>query len=210
MPRPSLLKEQRKRLLPVVARAFSELGYRRTTTAKLAERCGIRENILYRHWPDKKAMFIAAIEYVYQLSKETWTKVLRRDGERGSGAQRLLRYESVHHGEFGLYRIVFAGLSETDDPDIRSALRRMYGQFHRLIQAQLSAHRQSNPRRGAGEIPAPDLSAWAIVGLGTVANIGRELGFASRGHRERLIAEVGELILNGRGNEPGSGKKAIS
>lgn len=64
MARPSQASEQRERILPVLAATFAELGYRRTTTATLAERCEVRENILYRLWADKKAMFIAVIDYV--------------------------------------------------------------------------------------------------------------------------------------------------
>ena len=48
MPRPSKADERRRELLPLVAEAFSELGYRRATTAELAARCGVQENILYR------------------------------------------------------------------------------------------------------------------------------------------------------------------
>ena len=65
MPRPNHSAQRRRELTPIVARTFAELGFRRTTTAELARRCGVRENVLYRLWPDKKAMFIAAIEYVY-------------------------------------------------------------------------------------------------------------------------------------------------
>ncbi len=71
MARPNQADSRRKELMPIVTGAFSELGYRRTTTAELAKRCGVRENILYRLWPDKKAMFVASIEYVYKLSAET-------------------------------------------------------------------------------------------------------------------------------------------
>jgi AcrR family transcriptional regulator len=76
MPRPSQISRKRQELLPIVARAFAELGYRRATTAELARRCGVPQNILYRIWPDKKAMFIAAIDYVYELSAATWQRLL--------------------------------------------------------------------------------------------------------------------------------------
>ena len=42
----------------------------------------------------------------------------------------MLTYESEHHGEFGQYRIVFAGLNEVDDPEIRAALREMYKRYN--------------------------------------------------------------------------------
>ena len=52
MPRPNQSDQRRRELLPVVTDAFAELGYRRTSTAELAERCNVRVNILYRLWPD--------------------------------------------------------------------------------------------------------------------------------------------------------------
>ena len=70
-------QERRETLLPRLARAFAELGYRRTTTAELARRCRTRETTLYRLWPDKKAMFIAAIRYVYDLFESTWRQLER-------------------------------------------------------------------------------------------------------------------------------------
>lgn len=198
MARKNQQREKRQELLPVIARAFTELGYRRATTAELARRCEVQENILYRLWPDKKAMFLAAIEYVYELSERTWLRLLEGGGGDGSAARKLLEFESQHHGEFGHYRIIFTGLGEADDPDIHDALRRMFTRFHRFLLAQIVAHRRAEPRKGA---PAADLSAWAVIGLGTVANLGRELGLLSDAQRRRLIAEVGRELLEGDAKE---------
>ena len=195
MPRSSRSAERRRELMPHIARAFAELGYRRTTTSELGRRCRVRENILYRLWPDKKAMFISCIDYVYALSRDIWQELLERSREGACAADLLLGYESRHHGEFGFYRIVFAGLSETDDPEIRKALRLMYRRFHRFVRERILAHR-SGARRDA----APDAAtaAWAIIGLGTVANIGREFSLLSGAGRARLIREGGRLLLDGR------------
>lgn len=192
MPRPSQITEKRRELLPIVARAFADLGYRRTTTAELAERCKVQENILYRLWPDKKAMFIEAIGYVYDLSVAIWTRQLaERDGDM-TGAERLLDYEASHHGEFGHYRIIFAGLSETDDPDIQAALADMYQRYQRFVREHVAAH-QSKRRRGATADAA--LIAWALIGMGTVASIGRELGLLSDRQRRRLVLDIGKMLL---------------
>ena len=192
MSRPNQRPEHRIKFVPVLARTFAELGYRRTTMAELAGRCGVRENILYRLWADKRAMFVAALDYVYQLSEETWDDLLARADDRASPAELILDYESTHHGEFGLYRIVFAGLSETDDPEIADAMRRLYGRFQSFVQKQVKAH-----RKGAGVPTSIDSAvvAWAIVGLGTVVNIGRELGLLSARTRKRLLLEVGRALL---------------
>lgn len=195
MPRPNHSAERRQQFLPIIARAFAEFGYRRTTTAVLAKRCEVRENVLYRLWPDKKAMFVAAIEQVFESSSEIWRKLLQDDGVADSPAERLLAYEAAHHGEFGLYRIVFAGLSETDDPEISAALKRMYGRFQRFLRQQITAHRGNSDESLRADAT---LAAWAVVGLGTVANISRELGLLPDRQRRRLLADVGRLLLEGR------------
>ena len=202
MPRPNRSEARRRELTPVLARTFADLGYRRTTTAELAERCGVRENVLYRLWADKRAMFVAALDHVYGLSEETWARVLAASDGRSSAAEILLDYESAHQGEFGLYRIVFAGLSETDDPEIRRALKRLYGRFQRFVHRQVDAHRD-----GARERADAALVAWAIVGLGTVANIGRELDLVSARARRRLIGDIGRVLLGRRGGTPTTEKR---
>ncbi|MBC8329919.1 MAG: TetR/AcrR family transcriptional regulator [Planctomycetes bacterium] len=195
MPRPDTSSQRRREFAPLLTRAFAELGYRRATTAVLAERCGVQENILYRLWSDKRAMFIASLDHVYQASEAAWAALLVQEGSAASPAERILEYESTHHGEHGLYRIVFAGLSETDDPEIAAALKRLYGRFQRFVQRQVERH-----RGGPGAATGPDaaLAAWAIVGLGTVSNIGRELGLLSAARRRRLVLEAGAMLLGQR------------
>jgi AcrR family transcriptional regulator len=192
LPRPSQSEARRKKLIPVIARTFAEFGYRRTTTAELARRCGVRENILYRLWPDKKAMFIATIDYVYELSDEVWAELLGDRRANSTSAERLLEYEAQHHGEFGLYRVIFAGLSETDDREISEALKRIYNLFHRFIARQIAAHRD---QLGKSVELDPELAAWAFIGLGTVANIGLELRLLGGEARVRFIGEVGRQLL---------------
>lgn len=190
MPRPNLSAQRRATLLPLVARAFAELGYRRTTTAALAERCGVQEAVLYRLWPGKKQMFIAAIDYVFELSATVWRR-LSAGGDGPASARRILDYESRHYGELGHYRIVFAGLSETDDPDVHDALRGLFGRYQRFLQDQIAA-----PRPAAGRaVLSAELAAWALVGLGLAVSVSRELTLLSDADRTRLIAAVGNSLL---------------
>lgn len=195
MPRPNQSEEKRARFLPLIARCFGERGYRRTTTAELAEACGVQETILYRLWPGKKEMFLAAIEHVFQLSARTWREVLDGAGDsRQSSAERLLEYESRHLGEFGLYRIYFAGLTEADDPEIAAALRRMFRSFQEEISRRVAEHRGSSKGEGALDV---ELAGWAFVGLGLIANLSRDVELFGESTRRSLVAEAGRLLLDG-------------
>jgi AcrR family transcriptional regulator len=192
MPRRDQSRERRLELIPAVARAFAELGYRRTTTAQLARRCKVQEPILYRLWPDKRAMFIASLDFVATNSRAIWQTVLT--GRRGSrtGAEQLLAYEAEHLGEFGLYRILFAGWSETDDAAIRKALRNVYRTFVEFLDGSVVEHRK---RRGGKGLPGTVWTAWALLGLGTAVNLGRELDLLPPAGRRQLMGTVGRRLL---------------
>ncbi len=93
------------------------------------------------------------------------------------------------------YRIVFAGLSETDDADIRAALAEMYRRYQKFIVGRVRDHRANG---NGADFPDASLVGWAVIGLGTVASITRELGLVSDRQRRRLLAEVGRELLAGR------------
>ena len=113
MPRPNRTRQQRQEFLPIIAQAFAQLGYRRTTTAELAARCGVRENILYRLWPDKRAMFVATIEYVYSCSEKIWQDLLQASKDGESPAERLLRLDWRDDAEVDECR----GRAKSNNPD---------------------------------------------------------------------------------------------
>lgn len=194
MARPNRSDERRREVIRPVAETFAELGYRRTTTAVLAERCGLQEVALYRLWPDKKAMFVAAIEFVGDNTERIWDGLIA-GGRTGKGApsaaERLLAHEAKHLGEFGFHRILFAGFSETDDEDVRAALKAVYTRLLRRIADMVEGHRDS----GAAGLPAAAMTAWALVGLGTATNLGRELGLLGERARGELFASVGRQLL---------------
>src|SRR5215217_6908414 len=86
---PSKVEQHRQRFTPLIATAFIELGYRGTTTAQLAERCGVRENVLYRIWPTKKAMFLDAVEHVYGATMHAWDAVIADSSLGKTVAERI-------------------------------------------------------------------------------------------------------------------------
>ena len=85
-------------------------------------------------------------------------------------------------------------MSETDDPEIRTHLRETYRRFERWIRRRIESHRKLlGSRRG----PDAELVAWALVGLGTIAMVGREIDLFPAGRRARLIEEGGRLLIDG-------------
>jgi AcrR family transcriptional regulator len=193
MPRPSQIDEQRKRLLPIVCQVFSELGYHRTTTAELAARCQVRENILYRLWRDKKAMFLAAIDDIFQRRAERWGRLLAEQGSAEETVNAMVAYEAKHQGEFGFYRVVFTALVEADDPDVRKAISGMYRRFHERLSKLIESNREEDSPTGL----SADSTAWAMIGLATVSNIIRELELLRPRQREDMFARTAKFLIQG-------------
>jgi AcrR family transcriptional regulator len=185
--------ERRSIFIRIIADAFVECGFRGTTTAELARRCSVRENELYRIWPSKKQMFLDSIDYVYSVTTEAWSDVLNDDAEGGTSAQRVLAFQSRDHGKMRLYRIIFAGLTESEDKEIRAALRSLYRKFLAFLTDLLTEHRKSYPAEPNG-LDA-ELSTWAIIGIGTIVDIQRELGLLNKSERERFMRKAAGLVL---------------
>ena len=53
---------RREQILGVAAELFAQLGFRGTTTRRIAEEAGINEALLFRHFPSKEELYWAVIE----------------------------------------------------------------------------------------------------------------------------------------------------
>lgn len=190
MSRPNQSTEQRKRLLPIVCQTFRDLGYRRTTTAELARRCEVRENILYRLWPDKKAMFLASIDDIFQSRADKWGHILENVLDPQKRVEQLIAFETENQNEFGFYRVIFTALAETDDDEMREALIRMYRQFHKLIVQQIATACEQRPLG-----PNANDTAWGLIGLATISNIIVELDLLGPRQRKQMFATVAQSLV---------------
>ena len=184
--------DKREKFLPIISRCFAENGYRGTTTAKLAQLCKVRENVLYRIWPSKKKMFLDCIEHIYQSTMDLWNELADDTSDGRTMAERVLSYQAEDHGLLRYYRIVFAGLME-DDADIRKALRNLYRRFQSYISSTTQQHREQHGLDGGVDA---DTTAWALMGVAAMVDIQRELRILPARDREEFIGLAGSELLD--------------
>ena len=61
-PREEAERNQRERLFAAMVATVAEKGYEATTVADLVELSGVSRSAFYRHYDDKQACFLAAVE----------------------------------------------------------------------------------------------------------------------------------------------------
>lgn len=189
---------RRKEFIPRIAQTFAELGYRKATTKELAESCQVSETILYRLWDDKKAMFVDSIDYLYEKRMEQWNAVSSNAASAESRVDQLIKETSESYGQNKLRRIIFVALTETNDDKVKQALKRMYFDFHKRIQDELTIYREQIGDENL--LPVAE-TAWAMVGWGAFMNIVEELELLGAGRKgekkiQDLFLRVARVMLD--------------
>src|SRR5215207_7186773 len=72
-PATRMRKADRKRqLLGHAKHLFVTLGYQHTTTKEIAQAAGVTEPVLYRHFPNKKALFLEVLQEIRKATLNRW------------------------------------------------------------------------------------------------------------------------------------------
>jgi TetR/AcrR family transcriptional regulator len=156
-----LRKADRKRqLLDHAKQLFLTHGYQNTTTEKIAAAAGVTEPVLYRHFANKKALFLEVLQQIRQATLDRWT------AQTASVPEPLARLHAIADLYLGStrehaveFRIMHRALLECEDPEIAWCLRSYYLDSETVLaqiinEGQLSGvfRRNLDPRIGAWEL----------------------------------------------------------
>src|SRR5436309_14233254 len=64
--------ERKRQLLAHAKQLFVTLGYQNTTTEKIARAAGVSEPVLYRHFENKKTLFLEVLQEIRQATLHRW------------------------------------------------------------------------------------------------------------------------------------------
>src|SRR5262249_45730526 len=163
-PKPSerMRKPERKRqLLAHAKQLFVTLGYQNTTTEKIASAAGVSEPVLYRHFENKKALFLEVLQEVRQATVERW------HADTANLTDPLARLHAITDMYLGTtrehaleFRIMHRTLIETDDEEIAAFLRSFYLDSEALLAQIISAGQQTGVFRRSLD---PRVGAWELI-----------------------------------------------
>jgi AcrR family transcriptional regulator len=144
-PRRGKPEETRARLIAAAATEFNRVGYRGTDSNRLARAAGYAPGTFYKHFPDKRAVFLAAYEAWVTAEWAEVGEVLRRGGSRDAVAARLVEATLALHRRWRGLRASLRALV-AEDPVARRFYR---GQRRRQLGllARLEGARRGGRRR---------------------------------------------------------------
>lgn len=154
--------QRREQLLESAARCFARDGYRGTTTARIAAEAGVSEPIIYRHFKNKRDLFIALIEKVADDVFRNWqsaTKAAKTPLEK----LQILLYRNPATSDPGtraVYQLLFHAQTEISDPKIHEAIKDHYERYVKAIASVMKEAQAGGQLRG--DVPAEWL-AWQII-----------------------------------------------
>jgi AcrR family transcriptional regulator len=153
---------RRQQLLEAAARCFAEFGYRGTTTASLAQAAGVSEPLLYRHFANKRELFIALVQSVGEEVIDVWQQAITPIHSPLERLRVLLYHNPATRASRTeqIYRIIFHASTEFSEREIQEAIRHHYEQYVAFLSKIVSDAQAAGQVRA--DCTASEL-AWQIL-----------------------------------------------
>ncbi|BAS57143.1 MULTISPECIES: TetR/AcrR family transcriptional regulator [Leptolyngbya] len=187
--------ETRTRILKAALKLFAKQGYDGTTTRDLAEKAGVAEGTLFRHFTNKKAILI---EVATQGWIEILTDLLTELSEMGSykAIAQVMRKRMLNmHQNADLFKVCF--MEAQFHPDLRD---RIQIEVVEKMTDVAEAFFQTAMDQGIYRQMSPRLVARVFLGMFTIAGFSQDtiMSPGSSPHEMKEMAEgIADIFLNG-------------
>jgi len=137
------------------------------TTQEIANLIGVTQGALFRHFPNKESIWLAAIEWVENELLTTLEAAARQAASPMDG----LRQVFFSHVDFviarpGVPRLIFNELQQPADSAIKAAVRQLLQRYRQLVSGLIVAAASDN-----GINRSVDVSAAATLFLGSIQGL---------------------------------------
>ena len=155
--------DRQEQILAVAEHLFARLGFQGTTTRQIAERAGVNEALLFRHFPTKEKLYWAVIQGKCRCGPdpgELGGKLRSSDDDRAvfrGIAEEILRRSAENPAMLRL--LLYSGLEN------HRLSRQFFESFLAERYEQLAAHIRRRIEEGAFRAVDPLLAARNFVGM---------------------------------------------
>ena len=160
--------ERRQAIVAAAIDCFAQKGFYGTTTHEIADWVGISQPYLYRLYPNKEALFAAAVDHVSVVMTETLLAHSLASGGAGPGSEAAL--ESARAGYAALVadpailRFLMHANCAVGEPLVAEAVRRCYAKQVDTVRQMLGDDDAVRRWFGAGMLD----NVVAVLGLADI------------------------------------------
>ena len=177
-------EDRRRQIIESARHVFSTQSYAKVGTADLAKAVGVSEPALYRYFSGKKELFLETLRSTAPRLLELWQDI---SADVEDPLDTLWSIGVHYYDHLQTYStnmtLQFQALSESDDPEIREALRQNFAAFVDFVAETLD----EGKRRGIVRRDLDSrLMAWQFLGIGLTLDLMRMLGFGSELDRSKV------------------------
>jgi len=153
--------ERKRQILQHAKHLFVELGYQHTTTDKIAKASGVTEPVLYRHFANKKSLFLEVLTEVREATLQRWQEATDKLSDPLARLRVIvdLYVGSTREQSLDL-RVMHRTLVEVDDAEIGNCLREFYLDTEKLLAGIIADGQRTGVFRSEME---PRVLAWEFI-----------------------------------------------
>lgn len=192
---PQAEDETRTRILKAALKLFAKQGYDGTTTRDLAERAGVAEGTLFRHFSNKKAILI---EVATQGWIEILTDLLTELSEMGSykAVAQVMKKRMLNlHQNADLLKVCF--MEAQFHPDLREHIQ---SEVVTKMTDVAEAFFETAMEQGIYRRMNPKMVARVFLGMFTIAGFSQETIMSpdsSPNEMKEMAEGIADIFLNG-------------
>ncbi len=190
--------DRRRQILRTASGIFARRGYRGATTREIAERAGINEALLFRHFPSKEKLYWTLIEELCSARgrRQNITKIIAAGGTDLEIFTAIAREMLVRNArDTELTRLLWFTALES-----HTLSQRFFRTFIAVYYEELAAYIRKRVREGAFRNVDPLLSARGFLGMVVYHFLVQELFGARKFQKfdpEMVAATMAGIWLNG-------------
>ena len=199
MPNPRLAATDRRRqLLEASLDLFAAKGFEGTTTKKIAAAAGVTEAIIFRHFPNKQALYSAVLDLKHESGEmaaaiSEWQKFMDANDDVGLFRSMIQRIMDSYRRDARINRVLLFAALEGHQAGLEQHRQRSLPLYERLC--LYVARRQSE---GALRRGNPGALLIAVVGAAVYfAQMTELFGFDPNCDDSQIAEEFLQILLNG-------------
>ncbi|MEX2207902.1 MAG: TetR/AcrR family transcriptional regulator [Myxococcota bacterium] len=194
---PKLPADARQRqLLDVAIHVFAQHGYTGASTQAIAAAAGLSEPALYRHFPSKRALFLAAFDRASTELLDTWRSIAAESASPLEAIARIgVWYTDRLRARPDDLVLRYRSLNHTDDAELGARVRSNYRAtlaFVRDLYEQARARGLLEPSADARALAWLFLAVGAALDQAQLLQLGDELP-------PEVMGRIAALLLSGGG-----------